>query len=123
MPYERSSLQTVIREDLELTEGRREMVKAAPWEKLRPRKMKLSRLHVNPDDEFCFPDIGPNDAIVENYASIARRQWANEERVYDEPLQVVKLKIGEYMILNGHHRWAGALKARVPVIRVLVRDP
>lgn len=123
MAYERSSLQTMIREDLELTEGRRELEKAGFLEKLRPKKVRPSMLHVNPDDEFCFPDIGPNDAIVENYSALARRLHSLDEDVFDEPLQVVKMKMGGYMILNGHHRWAGVVRARVPTVRIQVRDP
>jgi hypothetical protein len=31
------------------------------------RKTSLKRLHPNPDDEFCFPKIGPNYEIVSGY--------------------------------------------------------
>ena len=43
--------------------------------------------------------------------------------VYPEPIIVNRLKMGDYLILNGHHRWAGAVKAGVPKVRILVTDP
>ena len=122
MTYDASDIKSWIREDLKFTEGRRETVKAGLLERRIPKKVKPEELHVNPDDEFTFPDIGPNDAIIENYSTLARRYFALKEPVYPEPLQVLKLKMGGYMILNGHHRWAGALKARVPTIRIVVSD-
>ena len=123
MAYERSSLQAMIQEDHEKMEGHRDTVKASMFEKMGVKKVKMSELHVNPDDEFTFPDIGPNDAIVENYSKIARRQYALALPVYEEPIQVNKLREGGYLILNGHHRWAGAIRACVPNIRIKVTDP
>lgn len=123
MAYEQKSLEVIIREDLEKMEGRRECVKPSFLEKMRAKKVKPSELHVNPDDEFTFPDIGPNVAIVENYSRIARRQYSLGEDVFEEPLSVLKLRQGGYLILNGHHRWAGAVRARVPTIRIKVQDP
>ena len=118
-----TNLERMIQEDLHNMEGRRETVKAGLLEKLHPKKVKPSVLHVNPSDEFTFPDIGPNAAIVENYCTLARRLYSMGQRVFDEPLQVNKLKQGGYLILNGHHRWAGAIRACVPTIRIQVLDP
>ena len=118
-----TELEKMIQEDLKKMEGRRETVKPGFFEKMRPKKVKPSRLHVNPADEFTFPNIGPNAAIVENYSALARRRYSLNERVFDEPVQVNKLKEGDYLILNGHHRWAGVIRACVPTIRIQVLDP
>ena len=123
MPYERSVVYKWIREDLELTEGKRELVKAGFLEKMRVKKVPTGQLHVNPDDEFSMPNIGPNEAIVENYSNIARRNDAVGEPVFEEPVLVCKMLMGGYMLQNGHHRWAGAMKARVPTVRIRIMDP
>ena len=60
---------------------------------------------------------------MENYCTLARRSFSLGEKVFDEPLQVNKLKVGGYLILNGHHRWAGVIRAGVPTIRIQVLDP
>ena len=105
MAYEKSFIITHIREDLEKTEGKRDVVKANPIEMMMVKKVSPEELHVNPADEFSFPDIGPNDAV------------------FEEPILVNKIKYGGYLILNGHHRWAGALKARVKKIRIKIQNP
>lgn len=123
MAYERSFIITRIREDLEKMDELRQVVKAGPFETLLVKKVSPEELHVNPADEFTFPDIGPNESIIENYSQIARRSEALKMEVFEEPILVNKLKNGGYLILNGHHRWAGALKARVKKIRIKVQNP
>lgn len=122
MSYQRSEFYQYIRKDLALTEGHRETVKAGFLETKKARKVPTSMLHVNPDDEFSSPDVGPNEAIIANYSQIARRSQAFEEPVFDEPIIVHKLKAGGYMILNGHHRWAGAIRAHVPKVRIIATN-
>jgi hypothetical protein len=122
MAYEKSFIITHIREDLEKTEGKRDVVKANPIEMMMVKKVSPEELHVNPADEFSFPDIGPNDAIIENYSQIARRNEAMNLAVFEEPILVNKIKYGGYLILNGHHRWAGARKARVKKIRIKIQN-
>lgn len=118
-----TQLEQMIQEDLKKMEGHRDPVKAGFLEKMGPKKVKPTELHVNPDDEFTFPNIGPNSAIVENYSAIARREYGLNGKVFEEPVQVNKLREGGYLILNGHHRWAGAMRARIPSIRIRVVDP
>ena len=118
-----TELDAMIQADLEKMKGHLEPVKASFMEKMLPKKVKPSVLHVNPDDEFTHPDVGPNAAIVENYTSLARRLYSMDQKVFGEALQVCKLREGGYLILNGHHRWAGAIRARVPTIRIQVLDP
>ena len=122
MAYEKSFIITHIREDLEKTEGKRDVVKANPIEMMMVKKVSPEELHVNPADEFSFPDIGPNDAIIENYSQIARRNEAMNLAVFEEPILVNRIKYGGYLILNSHHRWAGALKARGKKIRIKIQN-
>ena len=42
------------------------------------RKTSLKRLHPNPDDEFCFPKIGPDYEIVSGYEKEYRRIRKNK---------------------------------------------
>lgn len=123
MAYGQTNLQAMIQEDLEKMKGRLNPVKAGFLEKRGIKKVSPTQLHVNPADEFSFPSIGPNLAIVENYSSLARRQYSMGDLVFEEPLQVNKLSQGGYLILNGHHRWAGAIRACVPTIRIKIIDP
>ena len=122
MAYVKSALFQMIQDDLAQTEGRRETVKAGILEKAFVRKTSPKRLHVNPNDEFASSEIGPNESIVSNYSAIARRNREFDLDVFDEPIVACKLKAGGYMILNGHHRWAGAMRACAPNVRVRIMD-
>lgn len=123
MASAKSAMHQKIQDDLAEMEGRRVVVKAGFFEKMFKKKVRPEELHVNPDDEFTHADIGPNDAIMENYCQLARRDQSLGLPVFSEPIHVNKLRDGGYLILNGHHRWAGAVKARIPKIRIVIADP
>ena len=94
-----------------------------------PRRMLtwkawLGSLHPNPEDEFCDPEIGPNYEIIAGYEQEYLRsrrgpyirEIQNSNRY--EPLTVERMRPNGYMILNGHHRWAAAMRAgryRLPI--------
>ena len=122
MPYIKSSFHKQIEEDLALTEGHRETVRVGYFERKFVKKVPPSQLHVNPDDEFASPEVGPNDAIISNYRQIALRSQALRQDVFSEPIIVQKLKEDGYLILNGHHRWAGALMAHVPKVCITITN-
>ena len=86
------------------------------------KKASCHALHPNPEDEFCFPDIGPNYGIISKYQEQYRRgaqfKTGFEESGIDEPLMVQKVKPDGYMILNGHHRWAAALRSGVDKVKI-----
>ena len=95
-------------------------------------RLPVHKLHPNPDDEFCSPDIGPNESIVSRYAGSYSR-FGNDfsggrlagDAAY-ESIVVQKMRPDGYMILNGHHRWAGAMRAgmdKVPVQIVNLAAP
>ena len=105
--------------------------------RLMKKTAKTGKLHPNPDDEFCFPEIGPNYSIIASYAKAYSqglgdgKEWFGrgsrdgaggeyDERGNIEPLTVQKTRPDGYMILNGHHRWAAALKSAVPRVRIRI---
>ncbi len=113
-----TDLMNDIQNDIRKYEGIRMPLKASLFERIFVRKLRTAKIHPNPDDEFCMPSIGPNYEIISDYVSKIRRgkYWAGGAD--DEPLYIEKMYPDGYMILNGHHRWAAALrlkKRRIPV--------
>ena len=93
-------------------------VKASLLERLLVRKSSCKRLHPNPEDEFTFPDIGPNMEIISSYVARFKDNINKGLPLMDEPLFIQKIRPSGYMLLNGHHRWAAAIRLgikRVPV--------
>lgn len=123
MSYAPTALASYIEEDLNKMKGKLEPVKVNPLMRLGTKKVSPYELHVNPDDEFSMPNIGPNGSIVDNYCRIARRDDAIGRPVYEEPILVLKLRSEGYMMLNGHHRWAGAIRAGIPKVRISIENP
>ena len=78
----------------------------------------MSKLHANPNDEFTFPDIGPNYGIISRYEEEIRNSYrVKQEPFDDDPIIVEKLHSHGYLIMNGHHRWAAAKKQGLKKIR------
>lgn len=95
-------------------------VKASIPERMLFRRMSIDKLHPNPDDEFSMPNIGPNYGIISNYVrSIARQKnlWTDN---WDGPIIVEKVRPDGYMILNGHHRWAAAVRMNIRSVPVSI---
>ena len=93
-------------------------VKASLLERLLMRRSSCKRLHPNPEDEFTFPDIGPNMQIISSYVAQFKDNINKGLPLMDEPLFIQKIRPSGYMLLNGHHRWAAAMRLgikRVPV--------
>ena len=93
-------------------------VRANPAECVLVRYLPCDKLHPNPEDEFSMPEIGPSFQIISNYIS----QFQNSQRhglpLFDDPIIVEKMLPDGYLILNGHHRWAAAMRyglKRIPV--------
>ena len=94
-------------------------VSAGTLERLLINKTSCSNIHPNPEDEFCFPDIGPNYGIISSYAAQFNHNIRLDLPLMDEPLIVQKIHPHGYMLLNGHHRWAAAM--RIGVRKVPIR--
>jgi hypothetical protein len=86
------------------------------------RTAPCRKLHPNPEDEFCFPDIGPNYGIISKYEEQYRQnvQFKSglEEGGILEPIMVQKAKPDGYLILNGHHRWAAAMRSGIDRVKI-----
>ena len=95
-------------------------VKASLLERLLVRKVHPDRLHPNPEDEFCSPSVGPNYGIISDYVRMITRQHTLQPDSWDEPLIVQKVRPDGYMILNGHHRWAAALRTGLDTVPVSI---
>ena len=117
------SLMKRVQEDLEKYNGRRELVQANFIDILTVRHLSPDQMHVNPDDDFVNPKVGPNEEIVDKYIDEARRDMEMGKMSFDEAIMVSKLEEGEYMIVNGHHRWAAAIKVGLTEVRVVVVNP
>ncbi len=99
-----------IADEVEKYQGVMVPIKASGIERRHVKQLKCSQLHPNPDDEFCFPNIGPNYGIISDYVKMIARFNTLQKDPWDEPIIVQKVRPDGYMILNGHHRWAAALK-------------
>ena len=119
----RSSFYDYVLEDLAACEGKRDVVRVSLVERLAIHAIDPAEMHVNPDDEFADPDVGPSDRIINEYVYDIRRLWSERKPIFPEPVAVYKLKQGGYMILNGHHRWAAALKTGFGKIRAVIMNP
>ena len=114
----KTDLEMFIEEEALKQKGTGVPVKASLFERLLVRKYDPKKLRPNPEDEFCFPDIGPNMGIISSYVSQFVDNMKKALPLMDEPLFVQKIRPSGYMLLNGHHRWAAALRLsikRVPI--------
>lgn len=117
------SFATRIKKDVEKYSGKRQTVRASIIDIMTVRHLSPDQMHANPDDDFVNPKVGPNEEIIEKYIEEARRDMEMGAMSFDEPIMVAKLENGEYMIVNGHHRWAAAIKVGLTQVRVVVVNP
>ncbi len=124
MAHYHTKMQEFIAEEVKKVKGVAVPVHASFLERATVRMAKCSKLHPNPDDEFCFPEIGPSEEIVSNYEKEYRliRDNPNSARFLNNsakyPLTIQKIRPDGYMILNGHHRWIAAVRSgmnKIPV--------
>lgn len=95
-------------------------VKASLPERLLTRNASVKRIHPNPEDEFTFPDIGPNMNIISSYTTQFVNNLKRSLPLMDEPLYVQKIRPSGYMLLNGHHRWIAAMRLGIKKVPVSV---
>ena len=108
-----------IAEEVRKIKGVATPVRSSLLRRIFVRRLPPARLHPNPEDEFCNPEIGPNREIISHYGQMIRAAREDRQRdCFKEPITVERILPDGYMILNGHHRWAAAVRnqvARVPV--------
>ena len=123
-----TQFQAFLAEEISKVKGLSYPVKAGFLRRVLIRKAPCSKLHPNPADEFCFPEIGPNYGIMSRYATDFRNSGSGRDSVYlrdssaYEPLEVEKIHPDGYMILNGHHRWGAAHQAGISRMRIHIID-
>ena len=113
-----------LKEEIEKVEGVYYPVRASFPRRLLIKQAGCMKLHPNTEDEFCFPEIGPNYSIISRY----RQEYKSDVHLlpgYDggsvlEPLIVQKAMPDGYLILNGHHRWAAAILSGMRSVRIKI---
>ncbi len=119
----RSSFYRYVLDDIEQYGSKATVVRASLLERLLVRNVDPDRMHANPEDEFSKPSVGPNDRIINKYVQMIPQLLKFDEAVFPEAVIVQKIRPDGYMILNGHHRWAAALKTGLPKLRVTITNP
>ena len=128
MAFAKTELKTFLEDEVNKVKGVYYPVKAGFLRRQLIRKVDCDKLHPNPNDEFCFPDIGPNLEIISGYAkqyreaggSLLQLKYMNSGA--SEPIIVEKTSPDGYMILNGHHRWIAAKRSGFRKIPVQIVD-
>ena len=117
----KSEFDEFVLNDVKKQKGVYMPVQASLAERLTTRHLPMEKLHPNPDDEFAFPDIGPNYQIISKYVEDIMTAYRMKlEPFDDDPIIVEKLHPEGYLILNGHHRWAAAMRMHLKKIRVKI---
>ena len=115
----KGQLEIIVEKEIEKIRGNYTPVKTSFLRRRLTRFLKCSQLHPNPGDEFCDPSIGPSNEIISGYMKAIRfGQKHGEDRFLEDPVTVEKITPDGYILLNGHHRWAAAIKTGIPKIRV-----
>ena len=129
MAVHETLLRRFIADEVNKVKGAYLPVYAGKIERILVRKVSCKKLHPNPNDEFCFPEIGPSDKIISEYRKDFS-EYGNDSQAGAfvkspafEPIQVQKISPDGYLILNGHHRWAAALKSEQGKIRATIQNP
>ena len=128
MTYTKTELRDFLNQEVEKVKGVYYPVKAGIFRRLFIHKMACSKLHPNPNDEFCFPDIGPNMEIISHYEKQYRSACGSLSEIrymeggVSEPIIIEKTSPDGYMILNGHHRWIAARRGGFKKIPVEIVD-
>ncbi len=94
-------------------------LKSGIFTRLFVKRVDINKLHPNPEDEFCMPEVGPSDRIIGEYVKKYTDAAKQGQTHSEEPITVEKMYPDGYMIMNGHHRWAAA--KRMGVKRLPVR--
>ncbi len=116
----KTDLEQFIADEVQIQRSTAVPVKASLIERLIVRKCRVDNLLPNPEDEFCFPDIGPNMEIISRYVSQFIENMDKNLPIMDEPLYVQKIRPSGYMILNGHHRWVAATRLSIKTVPVQI---
>lgn len=109
-----------IAEEVEKYQGNLVPVKAGLLERVLVRSVSCRRLHPNPYDEFSIASVGPNYEIISDYVHRIKEGSLHGDPGWDEPILVEKMYPKDYLILNGHHRWAACLRLGIDKTKIRV---
>ena len=119
----KTKLMQFVLDDVAKYKDTRRLVRAGLFEQRFRRSIPVDQLHPNPEDEFCDPEIGPNDEIISRYKEQLKqcRMWHTD--IFKEPVLVQKMLPDGYMLINGHHRWAAAVQMGEPRLHTAIVNP
>ena len=83
-----------IAEEIKKYDGVRMPLKTSLIKRILIRWTRCRNLHPNPDDEFCFPDIGPSYSIISDYEKKMREEMSRGYSAWegmDERLMVERM--------------------------------
>jgi len=106
--------------DIDKQKGVALPVHASLLERLIVRKTSCKNIHPNPEDEFSIEKVGPSYRIIGEYEAKFRDALRMERTPIDDPLMVEKLRPHGYMLLNGHHRWAAAMRCGIKKVPIKI---
>ncbi len=109
-----------LQQEIESQKGLYVPVTASIFERLLITKLPCTSIHPNPEDEFCFPEVGPSFRIISEYVNEFRENKDKGIPPVQEPLMVGKVHPSGYMLINGHHRWAAAMKSDIKKVPVKI---
>lgn len=95
-------------------------LRSSALRRLLVRHCDCKKMHPNPEDEFSMPEVGPSYRIVSEYVEAFRRAAKTEKEYCNDPVLIERMYPDGYLILNGHHRWAAAMKLGYKKIRVKI---
>ncbi len=120
----KTQFETRLAEEVGKSKGLYYPVRVGFLQRVLTKSASCDKLHPNPNDEFCVPEIGPNYEIISHYEDDFRRYMANPGNMKSmdipirQKLDVQKSYPDGYLILNGHHRWAAARRTGVKKLPV-----
>ena len=124
----KDSFQVYLKKEIDKVKGTYYPVHAGFLKRAFIKWTKHRKLHPNPNDEFCLPEVGPSYGIISRYEEEYRQVRDSPGDIafikdgVREPLEVEKTRPEGYMILNGHHRWAAAYRAGVDKMPIHIID-
>ena len=116
----KTQLSEYIANDLKKQKGISVPVRASLLERLLIKNAPCSKLHPNAEDEFSMESVGPSYEIINEYEKSFREAMWMEKRVFGEPLLVEKLRPDGFLLLNGHHRWAAAMRCQIKKVPIKI---
>ena len=116
----KTQLMQSVLDDIEKQKGVAIPVHASLLERIIVRKTACKNIHPNPDDEFSMEKVGPSYRIISEYETKFRKSLRMDKQPIDDPLMVEKLRPHGYMLLNGHHRWAAAMRCNIKKVPIKI---